>query len=580
MKRIVQALLLLLAFGPAQAALQSRMSGQAIYDSTQGITWLADANRAGTSGYVVNGRMTAAQAAAWITSLNAARYLGVSDWRLPNTAQPDATCDTEIAPGENGGYKCTGSEMGHLFWADGISQTTPGPFSNVNIGAGYTYLSRTPYAPFPSRSWTFEFISGYQDPIDEGEIYYAWAVRPGDIDADGDGFAEGSDNCTQVANPTQLDADGDGFGNLCDGDLNNSGTVTATDFSLLRSVLNQLAGSGALAAVADMNGSGTVTSADFGLLRARLNTVPGPSYRTLQYLLDVTRSGNGTGTIASSPAGINCGSTCSANFIYNTPVTLTATPQSGSTFTGWSGACTGTGACIVTMDAARSVTANFVPIFLLTVSRSGSGTVTSNPAGINCGADCSESYQQATPVALTATPTAGSIFAGWSGACSGTGSCNVTMSAARSVTATFTSLMDTNPACSSNTFMGTVSGDTTSPMLSASQIGERWYRVHITEDDGTPFSLEYVSARISLTSPPGVDYDLAVYCETCGGSLAGGSTQGAGLTDVVTVRRDDNVLSDQSFDVLIEVRYWSGQSGASWNLTVTGDAAANAETCS
>jgi hypothetical protein len=69
---------------------------------------------------------------------------------------------------------------------------------------------------------------------------------------------------------------------------------------------------------------------------------------------------------------------------------------------------------------------------------SGSGTVTSSPAGINCGVDCTESYNENTVVTLTATPAVGSSFAGWSGACVGTGSCVVTMSSVKSVTATFT----------------------------------------------------------------------------------------------------------------------------------------------
>jgi hypothetical protein len=96
-------------------------------------------------------------------------------------------------------------------------------------------------------------------------------------DTDGDGLADELDNCKQVANPTQLDADSDGYGNICDADLNNSGTVTTADFGLLRSVLGQPASFSPTAAVADMNGSGTVTTADFGLLRARLGTGPGPS---------------------------------------------------------------------------------------------------------------------------------------------------------------------------------------------------------------------------------------------------------------------------------------------------------------
>src|SRR5262249_10343589 len=68
---------------------------------------------------------------------------------------------------------------------------------------------------------------------------------------------------------------------------------------------------------------------------------------------------------------------------------------------------------------------------------SGSGTVTSSPAGINCGATCSASYQSGSVVTLVATPAAGSTFGGWGGACSGTGPCAVTMNASATVTATF-----------------------------------------------------------------------------------------------------------------------------------------------
>jgi uncharacterized repeat protein (TIGR02543 family) len=73
----------------------------------------------------------------------------------------------------------------------------------------------------------------------------------------------------------------------------------------------------------------------------------------------------------------------------------------------------------------------------VTLAGEGSGTVTSDPAGIDCGADCEEGYEAGTPVSLTATPDEGSVFDGWSGDCSGTGSCEVTMTGARNVTATF-----------------------------------------------------------------------------------------------------------------------------------------------
>jgi hypothetical protein len=74
--------------------------------------------------------------------------------------------------------------------------------------------------------------------------------------------------------------------------------------------------------------------------------------------LAVTKAGTGTGTVTSSPAGISCGSTCNYSFTTGTSVTLTATPSAGSTFTGWSGDCSGS-ACTLTMSAGHSVTANF-----------------------------------------------------------------------------------------------------------------------------------------------------------------------------------------------------------------------------
>ncbi|MFN2485044.1 MAG: hypothetical protein ABR609_00205 [Acidimicrobiia bacterium] len=77
--------------------------------------------------------------------------------------------------------------------------------------------------------------------------------------------------------------------------------------------------------------------------------------------------------------------------------------------------------------------------FALTVTKSGQGSVSSAPSGIKCGRDCSESYAAGTAVVLTAKAGRGYSFTGWSGACSGTGTCTVTMNAAKTVTATFSS---------------------------------------------------------------------------------------------------------------------------------------------
>jgi endoglucanase len=177
------------------------------------------------------------------------------------------------------------------------------------------------------------------------------------------------------------------------------------------------------------------------------------------HALTVSKSGAGTGTVTSSPTGINCGGTCSATYASGTSVTLTAAAASGSTFAGWSGACTGTGTCTVSMTAARTVTAAFntsATTQTLTVTRAGAGTgtVTSAPSGINCGSTCSASYAGGTSVTLTASAASGSTFAGWSGACTGTGTCTVAMSAARSVTATFNTGGTGTPCANPITFSG------------------------------------------------------------------------------------------------------------------------------
>ena len=166
------------------------------------------------------------------------------------------------------------------------------------------------------------------------------------------------------------------------------------------------------------------------------------------YDVTVNRVGTGLGKVGSSPGGILCLSNCSsttAAFKEGTSVTLTATPSKNYTFTEWTGACSGSGTCALgTLSENKTVGAKFtvVPQHLLTAKKSGGGqgTVKSNLAGINCGATCStmtSAYFQGQEVELTATPGKGSAFGGWSGACSGTGTCKVTMSAAKTVTAEF-----------------------------------------------------------------------------------------------------------------------------------------------
>ncbi|NUM43532.1 MAG: hypothetical protein HUU38_02415 [Anaerolineales bacterium] len=164
-------------------------------------------------------------------------------------------------------------------------------------------------------------------------------------------------------------------------------------------------------------------------------TLPG------QNLLTVALDGTGSGTVTSDPAGIDCGTDCTEVLNDGTVITLTATADTSSIFSGWSGACTGTNDCVITIADTTNVTATFTLneyALNVTLDGTGSGTVTSNPAGIDCGTDCSELFGEGTVVTLSALALPGSTFAGWGGACTGVGDCVVTMNSTTDVMATFT----------------------------------------------------------------------------------------------------------------------------------------------
>ncbi|MBV6342832.1 InlB B-repeat-containing protein [Candidatus Magnetobacterium casense] len=164
--------------------------------------------------------------------------------------------------------------------------------------------------------------------------------------------------------------------------------------------------------------------------------------------LTVTRAGTGNGTVTASPGTLTwSGNTGTAEYPdAATVVTLTAATSDGSTFTGWTGDCSGTNTtCTVTMSKAVNVTATFTlvpkPLKTLTVTRAGTGngTVTVSPGTLTwSGNTGTTEYPDSTVVTLTATASFDSIFAGWGGDCSGTTpTCTVTMSKAVNVTAIF-----------------------------------------------------------------------------------------------------------------------------------------------
>lgn len=140
-------------------------------------------------------------------------------------------------------------------------------------------------------------------------------------------------------------------------------------------------------------------------------------------------------------------------------------------------------------------------------------------------------------------------------------------------------IRDDNPACQAGSvFLGSVSGDTGSDTLHAAFWNEEWYRFTITEDNA---NAQYLSARIVLNSPVGTDFDLYVYCESCGGTLAGSSVTGGmtGHQDVVVVRADEEFMTDDTFHVVVEVRHNASNICAIWSLDITGNVEAAAATC-
>ena len=191
MNKPLQVLTLIAAMGlsgTANAALQTRLGGLALYDTDLNITWLADANYAMTSGYDADGLMTWSQANTWAAGLSVG---GFSGWRLPTTLQPDATCGSQWYGGtQSGGRDCTDSEMGHLFYTElgGVTNQSITSTHNANYGLFQNvqsdrYWSGTEYTRDTSYAWFFNFFLGDQDGYRKISDVYALAVRPGDVAA-------------------------------------------------------------------------------------------------------------------------------------------------------------------------------------------------------------------------------------------------------------------------------------------------------------------------------------------------------------------------------------------------------------
>jgi hypothetical protein len=170
-------------------------------------------------------------------------------------------------------------------------------------------------------------------------------------------------------------------------------------------------------------------------------TPPAPS--SFRLTLDFT--GQGSGTVRSDPAALECTVACAGDFAASRLVVLDATPAADSIFVGWENCSSTEGRrCFALMNEVRELRVRFElsrPALAVSLTGSGSGLVTSNVAGISCGADCSEDYPSGTSVVLTAAPDATSSFTGWTG-CDSTDrqTCTVLIDRRREVSAEFNRL--------------------------------------------------------------------------------------------------------------------------------------------
>ena len=159
----------------------------------------------------------------------------------------------------------------------------------------------------------------------------------------------------------------------------------------------------------------------------------------------VTKAGDGSGLVTTTPAGIDCGATCSAEFPEFSRIALEAQADAGSTFAGWSGDLDCLDgqlfgdvdkSCIATFDMNEPPPSTFN--LRVQVIGTGGGTVTSNPFGLFCTDDCTLAFTANGSVSLFARADGSSAFVSWGGDCSGTGfSTSITMDSDKTCTATF-----------------------------------------------------------------------------------------------------------------------------------------------
>ncbi len=272
-----------------------------------------------------------------------------------------------------------------------------------------------------------------------------------------------------------------------------------------------------------------------------------------QHRLALTLAGTGTGTVT---AGANTCSSGTCNWYYDTGATpsLSTTPGAGSLFSSFSGDCTGS-SCSPGMTAPRAVTATFGVARALTVTVTGSGTVTSVPTGINCGTDCTESYLHDTDVMLTVTPAAGWEVYDWGGAADActapSHTCSIDMTAARTVTVELRRqwTITVNTSGSGSGSVTTTGLTCTTPMMNCTKTVFEGESVTLTQNQGAQggasqsrfggwsgacsgtgatCALNNITSNLSVGASSILQYRLAVMITGSGSVTGNGNSCGSG----------------------------------------------------
>jgi hypothetical protein len=184
--------------------------------------------------------------------------------------------------------------------------------------------------------------------------------------------------------------------------------------------------------------------------------------------------------------------------------------------------------------------------------------LTSDPANCGqCGRQCSNSFGTTTCTTSACTPT-----------------CSAGANDCDGNPVTGCELRNTDPTCTSGTYLGEVDGDVGSQTLSTTGFGDAYFTVQINE---VSFSSTPVLARIRLVSPPGTNFDLFVRCANCTGPLESAETL-TGI-DSVGIGRNDTDGSGDGFDIVIEVRWISATACGDWMLDVAGNVPTTNRAC-